>query len=220
VTVEGGSVVVNEDLLFRYRARRDDPMPPDRPLRASAEEIRASAEEQIKQRQQEEIEKANTTTTPDSVIEEGRYLATAPRPETTTVSRPEGYVDTESEIVKKLKETVGELKETIIAGTKVAKKKVKEKQEAAAEKQAEQDAEAISRMGNLAMQFAESFEHVLSEIRSCTYDEQVEIYTGFLKLMDQQRDLVLARRDMAVRLKDSVDTPIVEPDKAEEDTLV
>jgi hypothetical protein len=219
VTVEGGSVVVNEDLLFRYRARRDDPMPPDRPLRASAEEIRASTEEQIKQRQQEEIEKANTTT-PDSVIEEGRYLATAPRPETTTVSRPEGYVDTESEIVKKLKETVGELKETIIAGTKVAKKKVKEKQEAAAEKQAEQDAEAISRMGNLAMQFAESFEHVLSEIRSCTYDEQVEIYTGFLKLMDQQRDLVLARRDMAVRLKDSVDTPIVEPDKAEEDTLV
>lgn len=38
----------------------------------------------------------------------------------------------------------------------------------------------------------------------------MQIYTGFLKLIDQQRDLVLARRDMTVRLKDSVDTPVVE----------
>lgn len=145
--------MVNEDLLFRYRAHRDDPMPPDRPLRASAGEIRsassASAQQIQQKQQQEEIEKPPTTA--DSVIEEGRYLATTPRPETTTVSRPEGYVDTESEIVKKIKETVGELKETIIAGTKVAKKKVKEKQEATMERQAERDAEAISRMGNLAI---------------------------------------------------------------------
>ncbi|MFL6494207.1 MAG: hypothetical protein ACJ70N_05325, partial [Nitrososphaera sp.] len=40
---------------------------------------------------------------------------------------------------------------------------------------------------------------------------QVQIYTGFIRLIDQQRTLVLARRDFAERLKDSVNTPMVEP---------
>ena len=65
-------------------------------------------------------------------------------------------------------------------------------------------------MGNLAMKFADSFEDVLSEIQTRTFAEQEQIYTGFLKLMDQQRDLVLARRDLAARLKDSVSVPVVE----------
>jgi hypothetical protein len=109
-----------------------------------------------------------------------------------------------------MKNAAKELKEIIVAGTKVAKKKVKKAQREAAEKQAEMDAETISRMGSLAMQFADSFEDVLSEIRTRTYGEQVQIYTGFLKLMDEQRDLVLARRDLAARLKDSVAVPVVE----------
>jgi hypothetical protein len=52
---------------------------------------------------------------------------------------------------------------------------------------------------------------VLSEIRTRTYAEQVQIYTGFIKLIDQQRTLVVARRDFAERLKDSVNVPVVEP---------
>jgi hypothetical protein len=72
------------------------------------------------------------------------------------------------------------------------------------------DAESISRMGSLALTFADSFEEVLSEIRTRTFADQVQIYTGFLKLMDQQRDLVLARRDLAARLKDSISVPVVE----------
>jgi len=203
IALEGGSVVVNEDLLFRYRMRRDDPLPADKPIRASAEEIRSAAAEQV------EVEKKKRTT-PDAVMEEGRYLATTPRPQTTSVSRPEGYVDTEAEIVKQMKRAMSELKEIIVAGTKVAKKKAKKAQEAAAEKQAEMDAQAISRMGSLALTFADSFEDVLSEIRTRTFSDQVQIYTGFLKLMDQQRDLVIARRDMANRLKDSVSAPVVE----------
>jgi hypothetical protein len=203
IALEGGSVVVNEDLLFRYRTRRESPLPKGRALRASVEEIRIAAAEQA------EIEEKKAMT-PDSVIEEGRYLSTTPRPQTTRVSRPEGYVDTEMEIVKQMKRAVSELKEIIIAGTKVAKKKAKEAQEAAAEKQAEMDAESISHMGSLALTFADSFEDVLSEIRTRTYADQVKIYTGFLKLMDQQRDLVLARRDMAARLKDSVNVSVVE----------
>jgi hypothetical protein len=178
-------------------------MPAGTALRASVEEIRAAATEQL------EIEKKSTTA--DSIMEEGRQLATLPRPETTSVSRPEGYIDTESEISKKIKGALAELKEIIVAGTKVAKKKAKQAQETAAEKRAEMDGEAISRMGDLAMRFADSFEDILSEIRTRTYAEQVQIYAGFIKLIDQQRTLVVARRDFAERLKDSINVPVVEP---------
>ena len=203
ISVAGASVIVNEDLLFRYRAHRDAPLPEDRALRASAQEIQAAATEQV------EIEKKSSTTA-DSIMEEGSQLAAAPRPETTSVSRPEGYIDTESEISKKMKRAVAELKEIIVAGTKVAKKKAKQAQESAAEKQAEMDGEAISRMGDLAMRFADSFEDIMSEIRTMTYVEQLQIYTGFIKLIDQQRIMVVARRDFAERLKDSVNVPVVE----------
>ena len=203
ISTAGASVIASEDLLFRYRAHRDAPMPEDRALRASVQEIRAASTEQL------EIEKKSTTA--DSVMEEGRQLATLPRPETTSVSRPEGYIDTESEISKKMKGALAELKEIIVAGTKVAKKKAKQAQENAAEKRAEMDGEAISRMGDLAMRFADSFEDILSEIRTRTYTEQAQIYTGFIKLIDQQRTLVLARREFAERLKDSVNVPVVGP---------
>jgi hypothetical protein len=201
ITTAGASVIASEDLLFRYRAHRDAPMPEGRALRASVQEIRDASTEQL------EIEKKSTTA--DSVMEEGRQLATLPRPETTSVSRPEGYIDTESEISKKMKGALAELKEIIVAGTKVAKKKAKQAQENAAEKRAEMDGEAISRMGDLAMRFADSFEDILSEIRTRTYTEQAQIYTGFIKLIDQQRTLVLARREFAERLKDSVNVPVV-----------
>ncbi len=211
VSVTGASVIANEDLLFRYRTHRDAPMPPDRALRASVQEIQEEASEQV------EIEKKSTTA--DSIMEEGRQLATVPRPETTSVSRPEGYIDTESEISKKMKSSLAELKEIIMAGTKVVKKKAKQAQETAAERQAEMDAEAISRMGDLAIKFADSFEDVLSEIRTRTYAEQAQIYTGFIKLIDQQRTLVVARRDFAERLKDSVNVPVVEPEDMETSKL-
>src|SRR5918912_4456311 len=81
ISVAGASVIANEDLLFRYRTDKDAPMPEDIPLRASAQEIQAAASEQL------EIEKKSTTA--DSLMEEGRQLATMPRPETTSVSRPE-----------------------------------------------------------------------------------------------------------------------------------
>jgi hypothetical protein len=211
ISTAGASVIANEDLLFRYRTHRDAPMPEDTALRASVQEIRTAAAEQL------EIETKSTTA--DSIMEEGRQLATLPRPETTSVSRPEGYIDTESEISKKMKSALAELKEIIVAGTKVAKKKARQAQENAAEKQAEMDGEAISRMGDLAMRFADSFEDVLSEIRTRTYAEQVQIYTGFIKLIDQQRTLVVARRDFAERLKDSVNVSVVEPGDMETSKL-
>jgi hypothetical protein len=58
-------------------------------------------------------------------------------------------------------------------------------------------------------QFTNSFDDILSEIKLKTYEEQEQIYSGFLKLIEQQRDLLIARRDLAAKLKDSIQKPVV-----------
>lgn len=202
VALAGGSVVVKEP-LEQYAVGRDAPLPEGKALRPSGDEIRAAAAEQLEVKERK-------GTTPDVVMKEGRQLTTVPRPETTAVSTSEGYVDTESELSKKIGGALAELRKLIVAGTKVAKKKANEAQAQAAEKHAEMDAEAISKMGDLSMRFADSFEDVLSEIRARTYSDQDQIYTGFLKLMDTQREMVVARREFARRLKSSVGVPVVD----------
>ena len=51
--------------------------------------------------------------------------------------------------------------------------------------------------------------YVLSEIGRRTYAEQEQIYAGFLKLMDSQQKLLVARRNLATRLKSSVPDAVV-----------
>src|ERR687896_515084 len=46
--------------------------------------------------------------------------------------------------------------------------------------------------------------------------EQEQIYLGFLKLIDQQRELILARKDLASRLKASVRKPVVVLERSED----
>jgi hypothetical protein len=116
----------------------------------------------------------------------------------------------EEEIANKIKTAANEFKDLIISGTKIAKQKIKQTQEIVEEKQANRDAEKISKMGNLATQFTSSFDEILSDIRTRTYEEQEQIYTGFIKLVEQQRDLLMARRDLAVKLKDSVRKTVVD----------
>ena len=115
----------------------------------------------------------------------------------------------EEEFIKKIKTAGSEFKNLIISGTKVAKQKIKQTQEILEEKQARRDAEEILKMGNLASQFTSSFDDILSDIKTRTYEEQEEIYTGFIKLIEQQRDLLIARRDLAAKLKDSIRRPVV-----------
>jgi hypothetical protein len=98
------------------------------------------------------------------------------------------------------------ISDIIVSGAKVAKQKIKERKEIAAEKQADKDAEKISKMGDLATQFTSSFEDILSEVRTRTCAEQEQIYIGFLKLMEQQHGLLVARKDLAAKLKGSVQT--------------
>jgi hypothetical protein len=150
-------------------------------------------------------------TTADALIKESQQLANRPRPATTTVreSKPESYHYDESEIVKKVKHAASDLKDIILSTAKIAERKVKEVREAEEERQVERDAEYISKMGEFATQFTNSFEDVLSEIRTKTYAEQEQIYLGFIKLIDQQRELILARKDLATRLKASVRKPVV-----------
>src|SRR5919197_3743024 len=106
--------------------------------------------------------------------------------------------------------SANEFKNLITSGTKVAKQKIKQTQEIVEEKQANRDAEKISKMGNLASQFTSSFDEILSDIKTRTYAQQEQIYTGFIKLIEQQRDLLIARRDLAAKLKDSVQKPVVD----------
>ncbi|HKU49447.1 MAG TPA: hypothetical protein VJP79_05830 [Nitrososphaera sp.] len=212
IAVAGGSVVINEESIDQYSRDKDAPLPMGRSLRPSAEEIRNSARQhQLEEERKKAITTATTSTTPDAIMSEATSLTTSPRSETVGVSTPEGYVDTESELSKKMKRAASELKQIIVAGTKVAKNEAKKAKRKAEAKQAAMDREAISRMGALAGTFSESFEDILTATRTRKYGDQVEIYTGFLKLLDQQRELIVARRDMAIRLRDSVDVPVVEP---------
>ena len=112
---------------------------------------------------------------------------------TSSVSIPTPRID-EEEIIRKLKQVTVDLKDILISGAEVAKKKIergkniaeekiKEQQEAAEERKVESDAIKISEMGDLAVRFSSSFDDILSEISSTrTYSEQVQIYKGFIKL--------------------------------------
>jgi hypothetical protein len=124
----------------------------------------------------------------------------------------------EEEIANKLKAAANEFKDMVISGSRLAKQKIKQTQEILEEKQANKDAEKISKMGGLASQFTSSFDDILSEIKTKTYEEQEQIYTGFIKLIQQQRDLLIARRDLAAKLKDSIGKPAVGTAAANDNT--
>jgi hypothetical protein len=127
----------------------------------------------------------------------------------------------EEEIIKKLKQAASELKDLLISGAKVAKEKInegkditqekiKEQREAAEERKAENDAKKISKMGDLALQFSTSFDDILSEISlTRTYAEQEQIYKGFIRLIQMQRKLLVARKELATKLKGAVHEPIL-----------
>ena len=216
ITVDGGSVVLNHSDVSQYRVDRETPLPEDKSLRPSAKEIIHTTkeievkEEEPKEKQDKEVINIQDTTA-DALIKESQQLANRPRSATTTVreSKPESYHYDESEIVKKVKHAASDLKDIILSTAKIAERKVKEVREAEEERQVERDAEYISKMGEFATQFTNSFEDVLSEIRTKTYAEQEQIYLGFIKLIDQQRELILARKDLATRLKASVRKPVV-----------
>jgi len=212
IIIDGGSIILiqNDAHLVQYKVERGAPFPQDnKSLRPSAKEIEAVVvEEREKQAKGEEINIQATTA--DALIKEGQELANRPRPATIRVSKPESYHnDDEAEIVKKVKRAAFDLKDIILSAATIAERKVKEVREAEEERQIEIDAENISKMGGLATQFTNSFEDVLSEIRTRTYAEQEQIYIGFLKLIDQQRELIIARKDLATRLKASVRKPVV-----------
>ena len=64
-------------------------------------------------------------------------------------------------------------------------------------------------MGDLALQFSTSFDDILSEISlTRTYAEQEQIYKGFIRLLQLQRKLLVARKELASKLKDSVHEPL------------
>ena len=169
-------------------------------------ERRKSSEEEEKENQNEQDETKIVTIREEKKELESETKLLEKIPLATTLSK----VDiNEEQIANKLKAAAGEFKDLIISGTKAAKQKIKQTQEIVEEKQANRDAEKISKMGSLAAQFTSSFDDILSEIKTKTYQEQEEIYTGFIKLIEQQRNFLIARRDLAAKLKDSIRRPVV-----------
>jgi hypothetical protein len=164
----------------------------------------------------EEQQQANTEEMKKMVVKKTKELKEKITT-TTSISTPE--ID-EEQIIKKLKQAASELKDVILSGAKVAKEKIKEgkditeekikeQREATEERKAEKDSENISKMGDLAVQFSSSFDDIVSEISSTrTYAEQEQIYQGFIKLIEQQRELLVARKDLAAELKGSVQESI------------
>lgn len=175
------------------------------------EQREAGEREEEEQRQHPKTEEKKMMVVKKSKELKEKLAATTSK--ATSISTPE--ID-EEEIIKKLKQAASELKDLILSGAKVAKEKIKEgkditeekikeQQEAAEERKAEKDAEKISKMGDLAVQFSSSFDDIVSEISSTTtYAEQEQIYKGFIKLLEQQHELLVARKDLAAKLKDSV----------------
>ena len=119
------------------------------------------------------------------------------------------------EITKKLIHSANKLKKILVSVAKIAKEKIEEVKDVAEEKikeqqedeerKAENDAKKISKMGDLALQFSSSFDNIVSEISlTRTYAEQEQIYKGFIRLLGLQRELLVARKKLAAKLKDSV----------------
>jgi hypothetical protein len=202
VSLGGGVTIRDVSLLETYRQDRDSPLP---------EEILRPSSEKIKQRSRPyQRKESGPKNTPEAILQEREELARAPRTETTSVAAPTDYHEQpESELVRQVKNTAKELKELFYAGSKVAAKKASKKKQELEEKRAQMDAERIANMGNLAVQFTEDFDGILAEIRARPYSQQVRMYNGLITLMDYQRALAVARRDMAARVQDSVPNPIV-----------
>jgi hypothetical protein len=161
---------------------------------------------ETRSKEEEETKKEGKTRTDTQIVSVEEEIQRRRRRRKTSLST----VDiNEEEIIKKIKTAGSEFKNLIISGTKAAKQKIKQTQEIVEEKQANKDAQKISKMGDLASQFTSSFDDILSDIKTRTYEEQEEIYTGFIKLIEQQRDLLIARRDLAAKLKDSIRRPVV-----------
>jgi hypothetical protein len=169
--------------------------------------------ERRRSREEEGTKKEEGVTRTDTQIVsvEGEIQRRKKKMEKATLTNPLSKVDiNEEQIVNKLKAAGNEFKDLIVSGTKVAKQKIKQTQEIIEEKQAKKDTEKIAKMGDLASQFTNSFDDILSEIKTKTYQEQEQIYTGFIKLIERQRDLVIARRDLAAKLKDSIRKPVID----------
>ena len=205
---EGGEVTLhNPGTLENFRRDMDSPLPQEK-LRPSADEIRRSAQSLVQEKD------AGTITTPDAIMQEAGHLSSSPRPQTISVSVPENYREPdEGELTKQMKRALRELKELLRAGSKVAAKKTQEAKERSSQKRAEMDAEKIANMGDLALYFTESYEKLLAEARLRPYSEQAKIYDGLITLLDSQRSLVTARRDMAMRFQAALADQEVQTDE-------
>ena len=114
--------------------------------------------------------------------------------------------ESDSSVTAKAKESAKALKELVLTlanrTKEVAVVKTQEFKEAANDERPEfkKDATDIQRLGSLVDKNAESFEKALDIIRAAPYEEQVHLFQGFKKLLNEEINVVNARLSMASRL--------------------
>ncbi len=202
IQVAGSSVTLNNQQdLSTFKVTRDAPLPQDRSIRPSTEEILQVAREAPED--EPSASKNQPKNRAEAILEEGSSLSIEPRPQTTIVPAYNELAPQQQEgkVTKAVKKAAQEVKELVTATAKISTKKAREKKSAAERRMAEMDAEKISRMGDLATTFTASFEDVLAQITAKPYQDQVQIYDGFLTLIDKQRQLVQARKNFAAKLQ-------------------
>ena len=70
------------------------------------------------------------------------------------------------------------------------------------ENQAQKDAQKISKMGRLAATFTDSFDQVMTEIKTAhTYEEQEQIYDGFIKLLERAARVIISKKGIGLQIK-------------------
>jgi hypothetical protein len=190
------------------------------------EEIKADEEEEISSREKKPADVSTTTTESELKIEEEKNVIVVannqqpPVPISTREDSDEIKIQTYSEpppLTKKeddnesLSTKAHQAEESVLdvvdaVGVKVgsfAKKKFGELEKSlnSSHMSAVQDSQKIEALGPMVEELARVFEDTTTMIRKVPYEEQVDLLTGYKKLLEEQIKVIDSRMNMSKRLK-------------------
>lgn len=126
----------------------------------------------------------------------------------TTITMKEGTSTSEGEVSAKAKESGRALKDLVVSLGRKAKATAQEKTEEL--KQAVEDetplvhdAADIQRLGDLVDYVTSNFEDMISKIGSQPYEEQERLLIGYRRVLEEEINVINARRNLARRLAPS-----------------
>lgn len=158
----------------------------DNETRTYEESVNRSTSEPIVE---EKVVKESKVTSSGKVEERESYSSTAGEESVSAKAKEAG------ESLKELVRSVGRKTK------QVTEEKTRELKEQSIDVAATSDARDIQHLGDNVERLLTVFEETMTEIRKEPYDEQERLLTGYKKLLEEQINVIEARRDMARRLK-------------------